>query len=49
MPGYTIGPDVTMQLVDDVAVIRPDIRSWRHSGAFPPATYFASLPGSTPR
>ena len=28
MTGYTIGPDVTMQLVDDEAVIRPDIRSW---------------------
>jgi hypothetical protein len=25
---YMIGPDVTMQLVDDEAVIRPDIRSW---------------------
>jgi hypothetical protein len=28
MTGYTIGPDVTMQLVDGEAVIRPDIRSW---------------------
>jgi hypothetical protein len=28
MTGYMIGPDVTMQLVDDEAVIRPDIRSW---------------------
>jgi hypothetical protein len=25
---YTIGPAVTMQLVDGEAVIRPDIRSW---------------------
>jgi hypothetical protein len=28
MTGYMIGPDVTMKLVDDEAVIRPDIRSW---------------------
>jgi hypothetical protein len=28
MTRYTIGPDVTMQLVDGEAVIRPDIRSW---------------------
>ena len=28
MTGQTIGPDVTMQLVDGEAVIRPDIRSW---------------------
>jgi hypothetical protein len=28
MTGYMIGPGVTMQLVDDEAVIRPDIRSW---------------------
>jgi len=28
MTGYMIGPDVTMQLVDDEAVIRPDIRPW---------------------
>ena len=28
MTGYMIGPDATMQLVDDEAVIRPDIRSW---------------------
>ena len=28
MTGYMIVPDVTMQLVDDEAVIRPDIRSW---------------------
>ena len=28
MTGYMIGPDVTMQLVDDEAVIRPHIRSW---------------------
>jgi hypothetical protein len=25
---YTIGPDVTMQLVDGEAVIQPDIKSW---------------------
>jgi hypothetical protein len=28
MTGYMIGPGVTVQLVDDGAVIRPDIRSW---------------------
>ena len=40
MTGYTIGPDVTMQLVDGEAVIRPDIRSWLRR--FPPATCFRS-------
>ena len=25
---YMIGPDVTMQLLDDEDVIRPNIRSW---------------------
>ncbi len=29
MTGYMIGPDVTMQLVDDEAVIRPDRSSAR--------------------
>ena len=28
MTGYTIGPDVTMQLAYDEAVIPPDIRSY---------------------
>jgi hypothetical protein len=28
MTGYTIGPDVTMLLVDGEAVIRPDVRCW---------------------
>ena len=40
MTGYMIGPDVTMQLVDDEAVIRSDIDPG--SGAFPPAACFRS-------
>jgi hypothetical protein len=40
MTGYTIGPDVTMQLVDGEAVIGRT--SDPGSGAFPPATCFRS-------
>jgi hypothetical protein len=40
MTGYTIGPDVTMLLVDGEAVIRPDIRCWLRR--FPARSFFRS-------
>ena len=45
---YMVGPDVTMQLAYDEAVIRTEHRSWLQR--FPrPQLAAAPLPGSTPR
>ena len=48
MTGYMIGPDVTMQLVDDEAVI-PAGHQILAPALSRPQLAFAPLPGSTPR